>query len=356
MRYNLQAKDWKEYSIAFKSITGSHSYGLNIATSDIDKKGIFVIPNEDILLDKYFPQIQKSKDETHYEILRFLQLLQTANPTVLELLFVEDRFVEQISPEFEILRKERHKFLTKKCKDSFGGYAAAQIKKSRGLNKKFNWESSKITKKDPIEFCYVEKNGKTIPLETLLGDFGYAAGHSYVGLVGLEHMSGCYSLYLDEGYMTFTPPKYKGIFEGGRIVTSSIPKEAKSIGVMSYNENAYKIHCKDWESYQTWLRERNETRFVETKNHSQKIDGKHMMHTVRLLTMALEIPELNDLRVYRKDREKLLAIRRGEVNLDEILTEAEISLKRLDVYDSSSLPESVDPEFVTYLLKQFRKI
>ena len=128
----------------YEAIVGSQSYGTNIETSDIDKKGVFIQSTDEILGFGYKEQIDKSKDEVYYEVKRFLELLKSANPTVLELLFSPEDCIISTSPQFELIRKNKDKFLTKQCRNSFGGYAVQQIQKARGLDKKMNWEKNRV--------------------------------------------------------------------------------------------------------------------------------------------------------------------------------------------------------------------
>ena len=72
--------------IIFEGIVGSQAYGIATPTSDVDIKGVFMMPFENILDFGYVEQISDEKNDTvFYEIRRFLQLLQTNNPTILEL-------------------------------------------------------------------------------------------------------------------------------------------------------------------------------------------------------------------------------------------------------------------------------
>ena len=82
---------------------------------------------------------------------------------MLELLYSPEDCIIETSPQFQLIRDNRDKFLTKKCLKSFGGYAVAQIKKAEGLDKKMNWEKDKVTRKDLLDFCYVIENGQSIP-------------------------------------------------------------------------------------------------------------------------------------------------------------------------------------------------
>lgn len=141
--------------LLFKAIVGSQSYGTSTPISDIDYKGVYIQDKNDILGFKYKEQITVTDDEVYYEVRRFIELLRTANPTVLELLYSPEECIIETSPQFQLIRDNRDKFLTKKCLKSFGGYAIAQIKKAEGLDKKMNWEKDKITRKDLLFLlCY----------------------------------------------------------------------------------------------------------------------------------------------------------------------------------------------------------
>ncbi len=140
-------------NLIFKAIIGSRAYGTAIATSDTDYKGVYMQHPNDLLSFKYKEQIEMGKDECYYEVRRFLQLAQSANPTILEMLYVDAKFVVHTSPAYQLIQEHRTKFLTKKCAMSFGGYAIVQIKKAKGLDKKMNWEKERIERKTPLNFC-----------------------------------------------------------------------------------------------------------------------------------------------------------------------------------------------------------
>jgi hypothetical protein len=337
--------------IIFKAIVGSQSYGTSIPTSDIDIKGVYIQDEAEILGFGYKEQLNVTKDETYYEIRRFLELLETANPTVLELLFSPDECVLVKEPEFQILIDNRDKFLTKKCLHSFGGYAVAQIKKARGLNKKMNWEKEKITRKTPLDFIYGYDNGKTFPIKDWLDRNNYIQENC--GLIGLNHFRDCYALYYDEsGAIGF---RGLAVEESNDIRLSSIPKEIDSKMIIFYNKDGYSMHCKDYKQYQEWLDNRNTQRYVDIEGHNQQIDGKNLLHCRRLLDTAIEIAKEGVLRVKRPNADYLLKIRKGEVDLDTIINEAEKDIKILDeAYKVCTLPQQSDRELVNSLLLKVR--
>src|ERR1051325_4456920 len=62
--------------IVLECITGSKAYGLDLPGSDIDLKGVFVLPEKDYYGLNYIAQISNEKnDEMFYELKRFVELL-----------------------------------------------------------------------------------------------------------------------------------------------------------------------------------------------------------------------------------------------------------------------------------------
>lgn len=348
-----------ENNLIFKCLTGSRAYGTNIETSDYDYKGVYIQQDNDILGFNYKEQINIGNDETYYEIRRFIELAQTANPTILEMMWTNSDIQH---PVWNYIIENRKLFLTKKCLNSFGGYAVGQLQKAKGLNKKMNWEKEKTIRKTPIDFCFVHSDGKSISVKEWLKKQGMK--ECYIGLCGLDRMPGCYAIYYDwsadygqDLNKSIAPIGYRGIaFETSNdIRLSSIPKEQQVQGILHYNKDAYSKHCKDYNEYETWLKNRNTARYVDIANHNQQIDGKNMLHCVRMLRMAEEIATQQQLNVFRPDAQYLLSIRRGEFDLHTLVSECEKQLKRLDeIYANSNLPLEVDKEFSHNLLIQIR--
>lgn len=345
--------------IIFKALVGSQAYGTNVEGSDYDYKGVYVQTLDEILAFDYKEQFEVGKDEVYYEVKRFIQLLQTANPTVLELLYSPEDCIIEKSEVFDLLIHHREKFLTKHCAKSFGGYAISQIKKATARDKKVNWENSRFERKTPLDFIYAYKDGKTIEVQKFLHQNNMK--QERCGLVALDHFKDCYALYYDWGFLGTqrNETKYRGLVveDSNAVRTSSIPKNKKAETVLYFNKDAYSMHCKDYESYRTWLKERNENRYNENKSHAQKYDGKNIMHCRRLLDVALEIATSGTITVRRPNRDYLLQIRRGEIPFEDILKKAEQDVKNLDaLYDNSTLPDQVDPRFIKDLILDIRDI
>ena len=373
-------------------IRGSHAYGTNIETSDTDYAGVFIQKEDDIYGFNYTEQINDDKNDTViYEIRRFLDLLASNNPTVLELLNTPEDCIIYKDPIFDFVLENRDKFITKVCAKSFGGYGTEQIKKSKGQNKKQNWERDKVTRKDVLDFVYVIDGPKSIPWKIwCVHKPQYAREYikyetKFCGIVNVPHAKDLYAVYHDEvAQACFSEENseedretnkkyydepyslgYKGLVKTGEgnnvsesnaLRLSSIPKGETPICNIIYNKDGYSEHCKDYKSYEDWLANKNEARWVDVKSHGQKIDGKNMMHSKRLTSMGREIAEGKGIIVRRDDAEYLISIRKGEIDLETLIESVEKEISDMDeLFAKSNLPDKVDKEFVNNLLIKIRK-
>ena len=110
---------------------GSHAYGTAMPHSDTDIRGVFIQPINEILGFGYVEQVaDKKNDIVYYEIKRFLELVQSNNPNILELLNAPEDCILHKDPVFDKILENKKKFITKVCKMSFAGYAIQQIKKA----------------------------------------------------------------------------------------------------------------------------------------------------------------------------------------------------------------------------------
>jgi len=366
---------------------GSQAYGTAIPTSDIDYAGVYIQKIDDILGFGYKEQINDDKNDTvFYEVKRFLELVASNNPTILELLNTPEDCILYKHPLIGEIIEQRDQFITKVCSKSFGGYAIQQIKKAKGQDKKQNWEKDKVTRKDVLDFCYVIVGEKSIPWKVWNSDKGYE--EKFIGVVNVPNARDVYSVFYDlDAYHCFgedLPEQakenakrwrkefdrpmgfgYKGLVKTGegsnaaesnQLRLSSIPKGETPICIITYNKDGYTQHCKDYKEYQEWLDKRNLQRWVDVETHGQKIDGKNMMHCRRLLEMAKEIAQGKGILVRRENAQELLAIRRGEVDLQSLIDRAENDILEIDqLFNESDLPDSVDPDLTTSMLINIRR-
>jgi hypothetical protein len=344
-------------------IRGSHAYGTSLPTSDIDYAGVYIQPLEDILGFGYKEQINDDKNDTViYEIKRFLELVQSNNPNILELLNSPEDCILYKDPVFDEILKHKSDFITKVCAKSFAGYAIQQIKKAKGQDKKQNWDKERVTRKTPIDFCYFHFGSNSVPLVDYLTKKGL--DQRFCGLCKVPHSKDTYALYYDfgaeetDGSDLYPKFGFRGIvFENSNDVRlSSIPKEAPFIGYVSYNKDGYTVHCDDYKSYQTWQENKNDARWVDVQSHGQKIDGKNMMHCRRLLEVAKEIAEGKGINVRRPNADYLISIRKGEVDLQTLIDNAENDIKEIDeLFKNSNLPDKVEANLINNILINIRK-
>ena len=242
-------------------------------------------------------------------------------------------------------------FLSIKCKDTFGGYAFTQVKKARGLNKKIANPIAK-TKKTIMDFCYIlEKQGST-PLTKWLEK--NERDQSHIGLVNVPHFKNTFGLYYDENKTL----GYKGVFKkhsATSVLLSSIPKGERPLTHLQFNQDGYIKYCKDYREYWDWVEERNENRYENNIKHGKNYDSKNMMHTFRLLDMALEILQEGKIKVKRENREELLEIRNGKWEYDELIAKAHEKMKKVDLaFQNSTLPKKLDLENIERILVEIR--
>lgn len=397
----------KQGLLLYRYYRGSQTYGTSTPQSDWDEGGIYLEPIEQVLglgLD-FQDEISDTKHDTvWYSLKKFLTLLLSSNPNILESMFIDDKFVIYEHPIITEIKKHRQDFVTKQCFKSFIGYAVTQIERARGYNKMCVQPITE--RKMPIDFCYTPYKQGTACITEWLKNRGLE--QNYCGLVNLNNMPDTFGVYYDFGahninkyngdfdkfkndtlYYKFvdnmfffgarangiditdelvkekffdthqTPIGYRGIIKGeGKaddVRCSSIPKDESPICVMSYNKDGFVQHCKKYHQYQEWVQKRSQVRYESNLGHNY--DSKNVMHCFRLINMGLEIAKTGKVHVNRTgiDADFLLDIRNHKYEYDYLITELEKKKVELDeAIANSTLPEKIDPEMVNKLLLDIR--
>lgn len=418
----LTFKDIEERGLLiYRYIRGSHVYGTNTAESDQDEGGIYICPKEQLLdlgMD-YQDEVSDDKHDTvWWELGKFMTLLLTSNPTVLEALFVPDDKVLYEHPIMTEIKKHRDKFITKASFKPLGGYSVSQIKKAQGQNKKIHWDVTQMTRKTPLDFCFTfdDRQGSE-NIQKWLEDRGLDQRNC--GLVNIPNMPTMYGVYYDFGqhiklagitkeyfcdfknaYDKFisyvdtifsdnvglsdefsysyameiiwdkisTPiGKHCGIIsldgKSNEIRFSETAKGSKPICFMSYNQNGYESHCRKYREYEEWKEHRNKARYEnnlegkEKENVDKFYDAKNMCHSFRLIKMATEIANGEGMKLDRRgiDADFLLDVRNRKYTYTELM---EMLLKENEKMESaiasSTIPDNIDKEFVNQLLLDAR--
>jgi len=336
--------------LIFEVITGSRAYGLHTPSSDIDIRGVYVLPKDLFYSMGYQSQVSnETNDIVYYELERFMELLLYNNPNIMELLSVPGHCVVHKSPVMDEVRSDL--FLSKLCENTFANYAFTQIKKAYGLEKKIV-NPMEAEKKTVLDFCYVYEKKEAVALKAWLVANNLL--HENVGLSAVTHLRDCYNLFYSPGYA------YSGIIRtenSNEVHLSSIPKSESPLAMLYFNRDAYSVFCKKYKEYWNWVEKRNDERYKTTMTHGKKYDSKNMMHVFRLLLMAKEIALERKINVLRHDKDFLLSIKEGKFEYEE-LVEMAVELKNeLPVFfQTSGLPQEPDKTTVNKLLINMREI
>ncbi len=133
--------------VLFKIKSGSHLYGLNTPTSDLDYVGVYVEDSFEDFIDPFNTKDEmdmsiKSKkengkndkdavDEKYFHIKKFIKLCADNNPNILEMLFAPEDCIEYVDPDFKSLILDHPEmFVNSKLIDRFIGYSKSQEQKS----------------------------------------------------------------------------------------------------------------------------------------------------------------------------------------------------------------------------------
>lgn len=122
----------KPDNIILEGVTGSKAYGLDTEKSDTDIKGVYLLPTETVL-SLGFNQDHTTKDHVdpdwvYHEVGKFMKLVMSGNPTVTELLYLDE--YTHLTPIGQLLIDNRDAFLSTTAIDkAYRGYAFSQAKK-----------------------------------------------------------------------------------------------------------------------------------------------------------------------------------------------------------------------------------
>lgn len=336
-----------ENKTLYRYIRGSICHGIATERSDVDYGGVFYLPNWtllSILPDSYKDEMADDKhDDTMWELNKFTRLLTTSNPTVLESLFVDSDCKIWVEPEFQVFFENRDKFLTKECFKPFGRYAAAQIRKARGLNKMINQPI--LERKTPVDFCYVTCNNDTKPIREWL-EINHLKEEN-ISLAKLNHARDAYAVFLYPG--GFCKPN------GNDVHINNLPKGLTTVGTLFFNRDAYTIHCKDYKNQKEWEAKRNPVRYES--NLGKSYDAKNMSECIRLVRTCTEIAEGGTYRVNRKgiDDKFLLRVRAHEFEYEELMDIATGDIEKMELaIEHSNIPEAIDRPLIDSMMLEIR--
>lgn len=127
--YNfIKNEDSLGNNVILLTLGGSHAYGTNNEKSDIDVRGCTLERASDIIGFSKFEQfIDTDTDTVIYGFNKLIGLLINCNPNTIEMLGCKDEHYLYLNSIGKELLNNRNLFLSKRCINSFGGYAFQQL-------------------------------------------------------------------------------------------------------------------------------------------------------------------------------------------------------------------------------------
>ena len=114
--------------IMFLTLGGSHAYGTDVATSDVDIRGVAMNNASEIVGLSNFEQfINTETDTTVYAFNKLVHLLLNCNPNTIEMLGCKPEHYIYMTDAGREFINNRKMFLSKRALHSFGGYANQQL-------------------------------------------------------------------------------------------------------------------------------------------------------------------------------------------------------------------------------------
>lgn len=114
--------------IMFLTLGGSHAYGTDTPTSDVDIRGVTMNNASEIVGLSNFEQfINTETDTTVYAFNKLIHLLLNCNPNTIEMLGCKPEHYIYMTDAGREFIANRKMFLSKRALNSFGGYANQQL-------------------------------------------------------------------------------------------------------------------------------------------------------------------------------------------------------------------------------------
>ena len=300
-------------NIILLGLGGSHAYGTNTPTSDLDIRGIYVNPIEELYgtCPDSEQVVDITTDTTVYSLKKMMHLLASCNPNTIELLGLKDDQYLTATDEGRLLLEQKEIFLSKKAIYTFGQYAASQL--NRLINKSGRSKSMLL------------ENEQRSLSKTMRG----IEERHHKGNIRVKFNVQDSSIKMD-------------------FVTEQMDINELS-SILSEINNIHKDYTKS---------KRNDKAIEHNKLN------KHMMHLLRLYMMGIDILKYHNIITYReKEHDLLMDIRNSKYLKDDNATPTDEFLKLLDDYTkefddaarNTTLPEQPDFHKINELSIQINK-
>lgn len=328
--------------------TGSHAYGTNLPTSDLDTRGIFVA--DPVCVRTPFFNVnevedKKKEDTKFYEVGNFVKLLVDQNPNILELLWVDESDILYTTPAYDLLRSHRHALLSSKLSHTFSGYALSQLKRIKGHNKWIN-NPQPVDAPRQDQFVSVVFN--------MTGTPGLNKHVPTADFMARSLGANMFALYYDDGGGSWMDAKGNPTPKSHDYWNEELTSRTPQL-IVKVNEDQYKAAHDNWKNFWEWKKNRNEARSELEEQFGY--DTKHAMHLIRLLRMGYEALTEGVVKVKRLDAKELLSIRYGAFKYEELVSWAEaLDAQVKAAYETTKLPRSVNVVFASELVMEVQDL
>ena len=296
--------------IILLGLGGSHAYGTNIESSDLDLRGCALNSKQELLTNVSFEQFANSEtDTTIFAFNKLLHLLSNCNPNVIEMLGLKQEHYLYLSDIGKELLANKSMFLSKKAIHSFGGYATAQLRRL-----------------DNKAVRLVDQAQREKHILNSINNASYDFKSKYFPFDDQSSIK----LYIDDA------------------VNEEYDKEIfMDVVLRHYPLRDYKSM---WSEMQNIVRDYSKIGSRNTKAIEHGKLAKHMMHLIRLYLMCFDILEKGEIITYRdSEHDELMAIRNGKY-LDENMQPTQEFFEIVDEYEkrldydktNTDLPDNPD--------------
>lgn len=259
-------------NIILLTLGGSHAYGLETESSDLDVRGIYLNSKEEILSMKCKekPVVNVETDTSVYPLKHMIKLLTDCNPNVIEIVGTKEEHLFIFKPEGKLIRDNAQIFLSRKLAYTFGGYATSQMRRLKNAIAR-------------DEYPQAEKEQHI--LESIQGQ--------------RVHVETNYTSFENDKIKTYIDKSNKVDFDTEIFVDIDL-KHYPLRDLKSMINDMYNV-VRDYES-------------VGHRNNKKDIPhlNKHIMHTLRSIIMGTEILEGKSINTYREhDKDFFYKLRNG---------------------------------------------
>ncbi|OWK42391.1 Thioredoxin, phage-associated [Fimbriiglobus ruber] len=297
---------------------GSHVYGTNTPSSDLDFKAVHLPPARDILLQRVKPAIsittkqdqsqRNTAADTDFEsfaLQKYMSLLLEGQTVALTMLFTPEEWLLESHPVWREIQREKARWLHRGV-SAFAGYCRQQANKYGIRGSRVAASRAAMNRFEEL----IETHGIRTKLKDVWPEVVafVSEGHEHVAIVEGIHGDG-------------QPVRFLEICNR-KIQEHASLKEGHAICKRVFDEYGHRA----------LLAEKNEG-----------VDWKAMMHALRVSREAEELLLYHTITYPRPEAGLLLQVRKGELPYQQVAEMLESGLLRLEECQMlSTLPEKPD--------------